>query len=168
MIQVKLSFDNLWHALWNGFERFKLNHPEGKKARREMSGEKDPENTFKYHLQGAIGEKAVATALNLPWHDKLGCLPRWDVGHYQVRSTDRHTGNLLLSKRDYNHDVFIFVTGKALVHLIHGWAWGHEAKQEKYWRELQPGRPCYVYPKEQLHNMDDLPSADYILTLEGS
>jgi hypothetical protein len=107
--------------------------------------------------EGACGELAVAKHLGLYWNGSLGQLKAPDVGKYQVRTTPADGGRLLLHGRDPDDAAFILARGFAPRFQLAGWIMGRDGKRQDWWRELVPGRPCFVVPNEALHPMDTLP-----------
>lgn len=110
----------------------------------------------KIAIAGALGEKAVAVALNVPWGGALGDFKAKDVGGYQVRSTPYPNGHLLLHDEDGDNDIFILVTGKDGSYILQGWTIGRHGKLDKYLRK-NIKRPCYFVPQMQLYPMMILP-----------
>lgn len=90
----------------------------------------DP-NDIWLDVKGALGELAVAKALNLGWfeHTVVG---RVDVGDYvQVRAVDQSHHRLIVHDDDKGHEPFVLadVTKLPRVQLV-GWLYASEAQVE--------------------------------------
>jgi hypothetical protein len=124
------------------------------------------EDSLGIDVQGAHAELAVAKGLGLKWDGQFFNLDEWfdwrtdghDVSGLEVRSTHHPDGCLILHPKDKDDSPFILVlTHKAPDYLLSGWAFGHEGKKEKYWRDVGYGRPCYFLQQSKLRGMDTLP-----------
>lgn len=114
-----------------------------------------PEQAWAFHIQGALGEKAVARYYGLPWPERIGDYHARDVGGLQVRSTSLEDGCLIVHDRDKNDDPFILVTGSGPRFCLRGWLLGYEAKQPFYMRSgVRHG--AYFVPIEDLRPMASL------------
>ena len=108
---------------------------------------------------GAIGEKAFAKWKGLyassinTFHEKA------DAGTiYEVRSTSTREGKLIVRDNDDDHRAFVLcLVGLDGRVLIRGWAWGWEAKQDKYVFDPHGHRQAWGVPQEDLHEMETLP-----------
>lgn len=103
------------------------------------------------HVEGAAGELAFATAHGLPWidvADDFSTLPG-DVGPFQVRTTARMNGSLIVHERDPDDAPFVLVTGRVPRFVLRGWLYGREAKDSRWWR-TDTGRPAYFVPQSAL------------------
>jgi hypothetical protein len=112
-----------------------------------------PGSEWQTMIEGCLTEKAVAKFLKLHWGG-CGQINDVDVDNVEVRSTPYEKGHLIIHKSDASDRKFYFVTGIDGNYTIRGWIWGHEAKDEKYWGELQPNRPAYNVPQEKLHDLN--------------
>lgn len=110
---------------------------------------------WQFHIEGALGEMAVAKALGLFWGGK-GELRYADIGRLEVRTTPRADGRLILHKDDPDEAVFLLVTGCNGCYLIRGWLRAAEGKRENYWTDPAGGRPAYFVPAVDLHPLDEL------------
>ena len=116
----------------------------------------DPANQANDSL-GALGEAAFAKAVGLAWSadatgpDHGGA----DVGAWHVRTNGRPDGDLFLHDEDADDEPFALVQRlDPLTYRVVGWCLGGEGKRAHWWRELQPGRPCYVVPPDALRPLD--------------
>ena len=113
------------------------------------------EQAWAFHIQGALGEKAVAKHYGLPWPERLGDYHAHDVGGLQVRSTGIADGCLIVHERDRSGDTFVLVTGSGPRLWLRGWLLGYEAKQPFYLRSgVRHG--AYFVPIEDLRPMATL------------
>ena len=112
----------------------------------------DDSKPWENHIIGCIGEYCVAKHLGLFWNGSLGHLHAKDVGDVQVRATSYYQGELMIHDEDLDNDVFVFVRGKGLVWTIHGWAWGRDVKQDKFWN-IKIKRHAYTVGPEILRDM---------------
>jgi len=113
-----------------------------------------PGSEWQTMIEGCLTERAVAKYLKLHWGG-CGQINDVDVDHVEVRSTSYEKGHLIIHKSDADNRKFYFVTGIDGNYIIRGWIWGYEAKNEKFWGELQPNRPAYNIPQEALHKLND-------------
>lgn len=113
----------------------------------------DPAREWQTHLDGAIGEAAVAKWLDRYWNGNLGNLDADDVGKFQVRYTYRDDGRLILHKEDGDDKVFILVTGIQPVLRLRGWIRGRDGKLPQYWTDPKTGRPAFFVPQSALKPM---------------
>lgn len=79
---------------------------------------------WQMHIEGCLGELAVAKWKNRYWNGSLGDLKAADVGRLQVRATTHDTGRLALHPKDSDGDAFILVTGQPPTLTLRGWCWG--------------------------------------------
>jgi hypothetical protein len=82
-----------------------------------------------------------------------------DVGPYQVRTTTRDSGCLIVHPEDRSYDAFVFarIAGEAEVE-VRGWMWGSEAQTLEYWRTQGVRHPAFFVPQHRLRTLDSLPS----------
>jgi hypothetical protein len=113
------------------------------------------------HIEGALGELAVAKVLGLYWNYGIGVFKGPDVADLQVRTTRHGNGRLLVHREDAGHARFVLVTGANGRYVVRGWIYGWLAKRPKYWTEPQPGRGCYAVPQEDLRPIDGLSRERY-------
>lgn len=111
------------------------------------------------HLLGAAGEMAVASYLGLKDHLYKETEARRgsdDLPGIDVKTRSKHQYDLIVQKNENARKKFVLVTIESKKTLIHGWCYGKEAMEEKYWADPARGRPAYFVPKEKLHSMDEL------------
>jgi hypothetical protein len=121
-------------------------------------GMKDKDG-LRYGTVGMLGEFAVAKHFNIPPDTSAnGDYRNKDVGGiYQVRTTEFHSGKLIIHNADADCDVFILVIKMSdNRYRLAGWLYGKEAKQNKYWYPLLPGRPAYNVPQTDLRPISSI------------
>lgn len=128
------------------------------KGRNHTYGSKDSDN-WQRHIEGAMGECAVAKYLGLFWNGTIGEINRSDVGKIEVRTAFDHNRRLILHKEDKDDSLFVFVTGGNGVYLIRGWIKCSDGKQDRYWSDpTKENRPAYFVPTTILKSMNEFPS----------
>jgi hypothetical protein len=149
-IRVRLTEKEQREAAQNGHDRQGQSIGAGLKDRYGAS----PEDGLGLHLLGALGERAAAKGLGIPWMPTVNTFKKPDVGPYQVRTASRHYYDLRLHKRDADDEIFLLVTEQHGVYILQGWLWGREGKQQRYMKEYVRGRPAYFVPRRDLHRCD--------------
>lgn len=105
------------------------------------------------HIHGALGEAAVAKHLNLYWMG--GSFRSVDVGdRYEVRTTTRKDGCLILRDTDNSDSIFVFVTIDNLTATIEGWIRGRDGKNDEFARNPHDWGKAYFVPKKFLRSLD--------------
>ena len=102
---------------------------------------------------GAIGELAVAKALDMHWDPTIGRVDAHDVGDYEVRTTQ--LPNPVLRYRTHNDpkNRYILCSYKRDKVLIHGWLPGQTVLDLGY-MEFDD---VYTASADQLYSITDLP-----------
>lgn len=103
------------------------------------------------HIDGALGELALAKALDAYWNPVLSYQARQvgDVGAHQVRMTARPDGSLIVHEDDRDDADYWLVVGTAPRYLVIGSRLGLRCKEPRFWRE-DTGRPAYFVPQAEL------------------
>ena len=114
------------------------------------------ENDWQMHVEGCLGEMAVAKYLDRFWHGAVGIPHHGDIGSIEVRTSNHETARLIVHDRDLSDSVFILVTGLNGLYNIRGWIKGKEAKQRRFWSDPAGGRPAYFVPKSELIEIEKL------------
>lgn len=110
---------------------------------------------WQFHVEGALGECAVAKALGLYWPG-MGRLRHADVGTLQVRTAASATDRLILHPGDDDAAVFIHVTGINGSYTLHGWLYGRDGKRREWWADPRGGRPAFFVPVTALQPIETL------------
>jgi hypothetical protein len=118
-----------------------------------------PPSTFS-SLRVAAGEVAVASYLGLKEHlfkETEACRGSDDLpGGIDVKTRSKTSYDLIVQRQSDPNKKFVLVTIEKGTTLIHGWCWGREAMDEKFWADPARGRPAYFIPKEHLHPMESI------------
>jgi hypothetical protein len=103
-------------------------------------------------IEGACAELAVAKAVGTYWEPVWERTDRQrdDVEGWQIRSTPRANGCLIVHPSDPDDARFVLVTGTVPTFTIVGWLYGWEAKSDEFWRDPGTGRPAYFVPAARL------------------
>lgn len=143
------------HAALGGFYRQYENIRDG---RSDFYGAERSENGFEIHINGALGEYALSKWSNTHWG--VGKLRGDDVGNWQVRTRSKDWYELIVHPDDPDDRAFVLITGRNTRYRLVGWIWGHEAKQDEFWKDPAKGRPAYFVPHNRLYPIDTLPGHD--------
>lgn len=108
------------------------------------------------HIQGALGEMAVAKALNVYWSGSVNTFAACDLPGLQVRTRSRHWYDLIVRSRDSDDEPFILVTGECPTFTVHGWIYGRDAKKPKWLREYGNRPAAYFVPQGALRPLKAL------------
>lgn len=111
-------------------------------------------NGFGMHIEGAHGEQGTAKMLNVYWdpvvEHQLYALPG-DVGVYQVRTTTRPRGCLIIHREDSDQARFYLVVLNLPEFTVVGWALGADCKRPRFWRDDVPD-PAFFVPQDELRS----------------
>lgn len=111
----------------------------------------DPTEMWLKHIEGALGEKAMAKSRNSYWNGvnfNFGT----DVGKKtEVRTTKYDNGRLLIQEDDDDEKIYWLLTGYNGQYTIRGWMFGKDCKRDEWLDEPQKGRPCYCVPQNVLN-----------------
>ena len=127
------------------------------------------EGGWQCHIEGALGELAVAKFLNVFWSGSLGNLGADDVGVLQVRAAARDDSRLIVHAGDPDDRAFVLVVGRAPQLTLVGWMLGSTAKQTRWIddpvrrRGCAP-RPAFFVPQTELHPVSELRTWDNAAT----
>ena len=159
--EVTLDWYELYHAGKVGWHR----HVEAirRKLKHKKRGNKP---SFVAHIEGAIGEVAVAKAANRYWGGGVNVGKRVpDFGEQlEVRCRDETDGQreLIVREDDSDERVMVLVTwtedsiaDRKL--YVHGWIEIKEAKKKEYLKNYGGYGSAYFVPKDKLKKMEDLP-----------
>ena len=141
-----------------GFRRQAVNEAQGLRGRN--GGAWKGSKALGIHLLGAAGEVAVASYLGLKEHlfketeAKRGSddLP----GGIDVKTRSKSRYDLIIQKNEDPNKKFVLVTIENQQTFLHGWCYGHEGMDARYWADPARGRPAYFVPQSALHPMETL------------
>ena len=132
---------------------------EAKGLRGRNGGASFGSKALEIHLLGAAGEMAVASHLGMKSFlyqateaERGSC----DLPNIDVKTRSKAAYDLIVQKNEPPEKKYILVTIQDKTTLIHGWIYGKEAMQEKFWADPAKGRPAYFVPKQNLHPMETL------------
>ena len=117
----------------------------------------NPDHAWHLHIEGALGEMAVAKGLDVYWTGK-NKLRGIDVGgRFEVRTRPKGNYDLILHPADSDEAIFVLVVGRMGKYTLRGWIFGRDGKKEEYWGDkYNTGRPAYWVPQRALAPMDEL------------
>ena len=111
-------------------------------------------SNWQIHIEGALGEFALAKFLNLWWSGK-GTRDAPDVDIYDARTADSDNKRLILHVRDKDERIVFFLTGINGSYKVRGWIKGEDGKKQKYWTDPNTGRPAFFVPVSDLNELSD-------------
>jgi hypothetical protein len=144
-------------AMEEGMRRQAVNEARGLRGRN--NGPRFGDKALQVHLLGAAGEMAVASYLGLKDHLYQETEARRgsdDLPGIDVKTRSRYKYDLIVQKQEDPRKKFVLVTIEDHKTFIHGWCYGREAMEEKYWADPARGRPAYFVPKSELRSMESL------------
>jgi len=157
-INFTFSEQERQEAMEEGMRRQSVNEAKGLRGRNRGASRGD--KALEIHLLGAAGEMAVASHLGLKdflYQETEANRGSSDLpGKIDVKTRSKHKYDLIVQKNEDPEKRFVLVTIENKTTLIHGWCYGREAMEEKYWADPARGRPAYFVPKEVLRPLDTL------------
>lgn len=111
-------------------------------------------NDWQLHVEGALGEYALAKYLNINWAGK-GALRLNDVGEFDVRTRSKDHYELILHPTDPDDRIFWLLCGNNGTYSIKGWIYARDGKQKQYWKDPAKGRPAFFVPHAALNHPDN-------------
>ncbi len=114
------------------------------------------------HIEGALGEVAVAKFLN-KYISGATAFGEVDVGeYYEVRTVSSDFHKLFLKKTDKKDKYYILVRGKLGVYRIWGYITAYEVFADPSLFHNNGGRTTYSYwvPDDRLHSIIDIPDEE--------
>lgn len=154
-IKVTLNEQELRHAVRIGVERGLSGIFNKRKPRYGCP----PEQAWRYNIEGACGEKAVAKHYDKPWDGNLERLGEPDVALWQVRTVMMPLHSMLLHPDDKDHEKVLLVGGGYPPdYYILGWAFCGDFKYKCFWQAT--GRPCWFVPQGVIEPMTSFDSSE--------
>ena len=144
-------------AMEEGMRRQAVNEAKGLRGRNR--GPRFGQKALDVHLLGAAGEMAVASYLGLKhelYKEKEAKRGSDDLPGIDVKTRSKHSYDLIVQKNENPCKKFVLVTIESQKTLIHGWCYGKEAMEEKFWADPARGRAAYFVPKQYLRSIDTL------------
>lgn len=161
-IEFVFSEEERKQAMEEGQRRQAVNEVKGLRGRNRGAARGD--KALEIHLLGAAGEMAVASYLGMKEHlfqESEAKRGSDDLPGIDVKTRSKHSYDLIVQKNENPRKKFVLVTIEKQKTFIHGWCYGEEAMQEQYWADPARNRPAYFFPKELLHNMEELAMTKY-------
>lgn len=148
MIEITLTKEEMQMAALVGVSRHWESSQRGHRAAHGL----DPAlSTVSLHIDGAMGEIAVAKALGRYWTPGVNTFKEADLGkRLQVRTCPQHGGSLIVRTDDRDDHAFTLVTGSAPCLRVMGWLWGREAKRPEWLKEHGGREPAWFVPAGEL------------------
>jgi len=144
-------------AMEEGMRRQAVNEAKGLRGRNK--GPRFGEKALEVHLLGAAGEVAVASYLELKhelFKEKEARRGSEDLPGMDVKTRSRHSYDLLVQKGSSPDRKYVLVTIQDQKTLLHGWCYGEEAMQDRFWADPARGRPAYFVGQSFLRPMESL------------
>jgi hypothetical protein len=147
-VEIHLSREEMEQARRIGKERYDRRRTKGSSHKWKRGNDHSPDK----EAQSIGGEMAVGQALGIDWVDSPTLDYDGDIGYgNQVRHTEYSKGRLLLHPEDKDDHKFYLVTGRLPFFIVRGWILGRDGKRKELWKELSPGRPCFVVEQYMLN-----------------
>ena len=144
-------------AMEEGMRRQAVN--EAKRLRGRNGGASFGSRALDIHLLGAAGEMAVASYLGLKEHlfkETEAKRGSDDLPGIDVKTRSKSGYDLIIQKSEDPNKKFVLVTIENQKTFLHGWCYGHEGMDARYWADPARGRPAYFVPQSALHPMETL------------
>ena len=132
---------------------------EAKRLRGRNGGASFGSKALDIHLLGAAGEMAVASYLGMKhelYKETEAKKGSDDLPGVDIKTRSKASYDLIVQKNEDPKKKFVLVTIENQQTLLHGWCYGKDAMQEKFWADPARGRPTFFMPKENLHPMETL------------
>lgn len=154
MVVIKLSPGDVAFATNEASARFNYNRAKGNDASKGAAPTWVEQ--VAREISGCLGEIAVARWLNMFPFSLFSERKQGDVGEFEVRTTAYATGKLLIVADDNPERKYLLVTLPThYTANIHGWMYGYEAQDPKYFDEKMRS-PVYAVRQEYLHSPESL------------
>lgn len=140
-----------------GMRRQAVNEAKGLRGRNR--GPRFGQKALDVHLLGAAGEMAVASYLGLKhelYKETEARRGSDDLPGIDVKTRSKHSYDLIVQKKEDPSKKFVLVTIEDETTLIHGWCYGKEAMEERFWADPARGRAAYFVPQQYLRSIDTL------------
>jgi hypothetical protein len=111
------------------------------------------EDRWRFTIEGALGELAVAKHLGIFWSG--GRQGDEDLPGFEVRTRSRPDYDLIVHPEDRDESRFVLVTGALGHYHLVGWILGKDAKFDGWWKDPAGGRPAFFVPQYALRPMSE-------------
>lgn len=156
-MRVSLSYPQIMQAAVIGSMRQVHNLQKKRQPRHGAGSWTD----WQKHIEGCMGEMALAKHFGAFWDGKVGDLSAGDVGKIEVRTTPAANGHLLVHDWDTPSSVFVLAIGVNGTYTFTGWIRGTDAQKDGpdgFWGDPKnTGRPAYWVPQWALQPFETLP-----------
>lgn len=113
---------------------------------------------FQAHIEGALGEMAVAKALNIHNPLTVNTFKDADLGVcLQVRTRSEHWHDLIVRENDSSDEIYILCTGSCPEFKVHGWVYGSEAMRDEYLKNHGEYGDAWFVPADKLRPLNTIP-----------
>jgi hypothetical protein len=158
MIAVTLTAEDVAHAEHVGMMRLRASGNSGRNPARSQD-RPITERIFHERL-GCMGEIAVARHLGITWEGTVNTFhTRPDVGPFDVRTTNRRNGCLIIRDNDDPDVPVVLVYGSGTnddpVMWLVGWMYGRDARRPEWLRDPHGKRPSWFVPAAKLRPIPD-------------
>ena len=135
----------------------RIGHDHGAHSKRKMA------QRIGDSVIGNLGEIALSQATGKPITSHFENIKAKDIDQsLEVRTTEYPNGCLLLHDTSPNDSVYVLVVVSDLNAKICGWIEAKHGKQQKFWKDGDPG--CYYVPQSELNPISNLPVLSKELT----
>lgn len=122
----------------------------------------DGETGWHVHIEGALGELALAKALGVYGGLTAATFHAPDIGDLYVRTRTLDHWDLLVRPNDPSDAIFALVVGSSGKYRVVGYISGRDAKRQEWFKTLTPGRPAaYFVPQDALTPFGEAPINAY-------
>lgn len=108
------------------------------------------------HIEGALGEMAVAKCLGIYWDGSVNTFKANDLPGLQVRTRSQHTYDLIIRRDDPPGDRYLLVTGRCPHYSLRGWIAGADGQRPEYLAAHGGRERAFFVPPSALHDISTL------------
>lgn len=111
------------------------------------------------HIDGVRGEIVLSKVLGIPWIETPYTKDEADLADFiESRLRNKHWYELFIHPKDKDDRLYFLITKEKNdpLYRVHGFVYGWEAKQQKYWKQITQNPPSFFVPQEHLHPVEEL------------
>jgi hypothetical protein len=156
-IEFVFSEEERKQAMEEGQRRQSVNEAKGLRGRNRGAARGD--KALEIHLLGAAGEMAVGSFLGLKhllYQESEAKRSSDDLPGIDVKTRSKRSYDLIVQRQSDPDKKFVLVTIENQQTLIHGWCYGKDAMQDRFWKDPARGRPAYFVPQDFLYPMESI------------
>lgn len=142
---VKLTYAEMQLAGLAGIQR----QIQNLKDRSKPAHGADDQNDWQKHIEGCLGEMALAKYLGVYWGGK-GFKGDFDVLDVDARTASKDYYCLILHNTDEDERFVYLLTGINGTYEVRGGMNAKEGKKPEFWKEYYKGRGAYFVPQKLL------------------